>query len=231
MYLKNVKLSKKQLVIFFTTAILLVLLVGALVCCIFSSDAKESMAEEAILNSTFQSNTINDHILTEGDKIIYEEAMAKKEEELRLARERKAEEERLAEEKRLEEERLAEEQRLEEERLAAEAAQQELYSSQNYYNTNQTYSYPGNSGELTKAGGVNYYNGSRETWYSSNVLYHHRTPEWTIGSDGVYRDAEGYVVVARSDRQQGAIIDTSFGAGKVYDSGCAAGTTDIYTNW
>lgn len=220
MYLKNVKLSKKQLVIFFITAILLVLLVGALVCCIFSSNTKESMADEAILNTTFQSNTINDHILTEGDKIIYEEAIAKKEEELRLARERKAEEER-----------LAEEQRLEEKRLAAEAAQQELYSSQNYYDTNQTYSYPSNSEGLTKASGINYHNGSRETWYSSNVLYHYRTPEWTVGSDGVYRDSEGYVIVARSDRQQGAIIDTSFGAGKVYDSGCAAGTTDIYTNW
>ena len=24
---------------------------------------------------------------------------------------------------------------------------------------------------------------------------------------------------------------TDFGTGKVYDSGCDAGTTDIYTNW
>lgn len=84
---------------------------------------------------------------------------------------------------------------------------------------------------LTREGGVNYYNGSRETWYSSNVLYHYRTSEWTVGEDGVYRDADGYVVVARSDMAQGDTIETSLGTGRVYDTGCAAGTTDIYTSW
>ena len=87
------------------------------------------------------------------------------------------------------------------------------------------------SGVLTKDGGVNYYNGSRETWYSSNQLYHYRTNEWTAGADGVYRDKDGYVVVARSDMAQGATLETSLGTGKVYDSGCANGTTDIYTKW
>jgi multidrug efflux pump subunit AcrA (membrane-fusion protein) len=87
------------------------------------------------------------------------------------------------------------------------------------------------SGVLTKEGGVNYYNGSRETWYSSNQLYHYRTSEWTAGTDGVYRDKDGYVVVARSDMAQGATLETSLGTGKVYDSGCANGTTDIYTKW
>ena len=223
MYLKNVKLSKKQTIIFIISIVLLVLSASVLIGCIFSSNAKERAADEALLSTTFQSNTINDHILTEGDKVIYEEATAKREEELRLASARKAEE------RRLEEERLAEERRLEEERLAEVSAQQS-YSLQNTScDTDQTYS--SNDGVLTKSGGVNYYNGSRETWYSSNVLYHHRTSEWTVDSNGVYRDAEGYVVVARSDKSQGSIIDTSFGAGKVYDSGCAAGTTDIYTNW
>ena len=87
------------------------------------------------------------------------------------------------------------------------------------------------SGVLTKEGGVNYFNGSRETWYSSNQLYHYRTNEWTAGADGVYRDKDGYVVVARSDMAQGATLETSLGTGKVYDSGCANGTTDIYTKW
>jgi chemotaxis protein histidine kinase CheA len=87
------------------------------------------------------------------------------------------------------------------------------------------------TGVLTKEGGVNYYNGSRETWYSSNQLYHYRTSEWTVGTDGVYRDKDGYVVVARSDMAQGATLETSLGTGKVYDSGCANGTTDIYTKW
>ena len=95
--------------------------------------------------------------------------------------------------------------------------------SQNYY--------VDSNGKLTASGGVNYYNGRKETWYSSNVLYHYRTPEWTCGADGVYRDADGYVVVAASDLPQNSIIDTSYGPGKVLDSGCASGTTDIYTNW
>lgn len=72
----------------------------------------------------------------------------------------------------------------------------------------------------------------RYTWYSSNVLYHYRTPEWTAGSDGIYRDAEGYVVVASSDLPQGTVVEgTPFGACKVYDSGCASGTLDVYTNF
>lgn len=100
----------------------------------------------------------------------------------------------------------------------------------NSVNNSVTYN-PGNSGVLTKSGGVNYYNNRKETWYSSNSLYHYRTNEWTAGSDGVYRDADGYVVVAASDLAQGSTIDTSYGPGKVYDSGCANGTTDIYVNW
>lgn len=84
---------------------------------------------------------------------------------------------------------------------------------------------------LTASKGVNYYNGRKETYYSSNVLYHYRTPEWTVDEYGVYRDADGYVVVAASDLAQGSEVDTSFGMGKVYDSGCAAGTTDIYVAW
>lgn len=72
----------------------------------------------------------------------------------------------------------------------------------------------------------------RYTWYSSNVLYHYRTPEWTAGSDGIYRDADGYVVVASSDHPQGTVIEnTPFGAAKVYDTGCASGTLDVYTNF
>lgn len=84
---------------------------------------------------------------------------------------------------------------------------------------------------LTPSKGVNYHNGRKETYYSSNVLYHYRTPEWSTDEYGVYRDSDGYVVVAASDLEQGSEVDTSFGKGKVYDSGCASGTTDIYTNW
>lgn len=85
--------------------------------------------------------------------------------------------------------------------------------------------------KLTRSGGVNYFSGWKETWYSSKVLYHYRTAEWDLGADGVYRDSDGYVIVASSSDAQGSIVDTSLGVGKVYDSGCAAGTHDIYTNW
>ena len=72
----------------------------------------------------------------------------------------------------------------------------------------------------------------RYTWYSSNVLYHYRTSEWTAGADGIYRDDDGYVVVASSDLPQDTVVEgTPFGACKVYDSGCASGTLDVYTNF
>lgn len=88
-----------------------------------------------------------------------------------------------------------------------------------------------NSGSF-KSAGVWYDNNYRYTWYSSNVLYHYRTPEWTAGADGIYRDSDGYVVVASSDLPQGTIVEgTPFGACKVYDSGCASGTLDVYTNF
>lgn len=102
------------------------------------------------------------------------------------------------------------------------------YSSYSYESGS---GYEGSGGGLTMSQGVNNYNGRRETWYSSNVLYHYRTGEWTPDSNGVYRDSDGYVVVAASDLPQGSTVETSHGTGKVYDSGCAAGTTDIYTNW
>lgn len=72
----------------------------------------------------------------------------------------------------------------------------------------------------------------RYTYYSSNVLHHYRTDEWTAGSDNIYRDSEGYVVVASSDHPQGTVISgTPFGDVKVYDTGCASGTLDVYTNY
>lgn len=80
--------------------------------------------------------------------------------------------------------------------------------------------------------GVWYDGNYRYTWYSSNDLYHYRTQEWNAGEDGIYRDSEGYVVVASSDYPQGTVIEgTPFGDVKVYDSGCASGTLDVYTNF
>lgn len=92
-------------------------------------------------------------------------------------------------------------------------------------------SYGSSSGGLTQSGGVYNYGGRRETYYSSRVLYHYRTPEWTADAEGFYRDANGYYVVAASDFPQGTVFQGSKGMCKVYDSGCAAGTTDYYVNF
>lgn len=76
--------------------------------------------------------------------------------------------------------------------------------------------------------GVYYCNGIKYTYYSSNVLYHYRTPEWELGCDGLWRTKDGLLVVASSDYEQGAILDTPFGEAQVLDSGCASGIIDLY---
>lgn len=92
-------------------------------------------------------------------------------------------------------------------------------------------SYGSSSGGLTQSGGVYNYGGRRETYYSSRVLYHYRTPEWTADAEGFYRDANGYYVVAASDLPQGTVFQGSKGMCKVYDSGAPANTTDYYVNF
>ena len=84
---------------------------------------------------------------------------------------------------------------------------------------------------LTAFTGVNYHEGRTETYYSSNVLYHYRTPEWTLDEEGFYRDAEGRYVVAASDMEQGTVFEGSKGTCIVLDCGCADGVTDYYVNW
>ena len=112
------------------------------------------------------------------------------------------------------------------------APQTTTYSYTPPANPAPTYNTPSSGSGNFQADGVWYDENYRYTWYSSNAAYHYRTPEWTAGSDGVYRDSEGYVVVASSDYAQGTVIeDTPFGAAKVYDTGCASGTLDVYTNY
>lgn len=77
--------------------------------------------------------------------------------------------------------------------------------------------------------GIIKYNGRTESWYSSNVLWHYRTPEWWTDDEGFYHDADGYYVVAASDYAEGSIIETSRGLAIVLDGGCDAGVTDFYT--
>lgn len=84
---------------------------------------------------------------------------------------------------------------------------------------------------LTAQSGVNYHDGRTETYYSSNVLHHYRTGEWTVDEEGFYRTDEGYYVVAASDMEQGTVFQGSKGMCIVCDSGCLPGVTDYYVNW
>ena len=111
---------------------------------------------------------------------------------------------------------------------AAEAAAAAPYSY-SYSGGGSSYDTP--SGGLTMQSGVNYYDGRTETYYSSNVAYHYRTSEWTVDSEGFYRDSDGYYVVAASDRNEGDTYEGSKGQVRVYDGGCDEGVTDYYVAW
>ena len=95
-------------------------------------------------------------------------------------------------------------------------------------------SYSGGGGYSSdfKSAGVVYQNGWRYTWYSQNTL-----PGGGLNipgrhvEDGFVKDGNGNIVVASSSDSYGDIVDTPYGQGKVYDSGCAAGTRDLYTDY
>lgn len=99
------------------------------------------------------------------------------------------------------------------------------------YWTESDVSYEMPSDGLNSFTGVNYHGGRTETYYSSKVLYHYKTPEWVLDEEGFYRDSEGRYVVAASDMEQGTVFQGSKGECIVLDTGCNAGVTDYYTNW
>lgn len=135
----------------------------------------------------------------------------------------------------------------EEERKAAAASAAASSSTNSSQNTNNNtsnssqggsssgggYNYPTSGGALTPEKGVVYFNGHRETYYSQKVLPGGglNIPGRHVASDGTIRDSDGYICVASSDLPWGTVVETSLGPGKVYDSGCASGTIDIYTDW
>ena len=99
------------------------------------------------------------------------------------------------------------------------------------------YSEPYNlfSNALTSWRGAQYFDGHKETYYSERVLpgYGLRIPGRHVADDGTIRDEEGYIAVASdpSFMSRGSVLMTSLGPAKVYDTGCAYGTIDIYVNW
>ena len=88
-----------------------------------------------------------------------------------------------------------------------------------------------------KSQGVVYDGDTRYTWYSQNVLPGGGLTELNNNgrhvdeSTGFIMDGDGYIAVASNDHAQGEIVDTPWGPGKVYDSGCSSGTIDIYTDF
>ena len=118
-----------------------------------------------------------------------------------------------------------------EQAAAAQAAEEAYYYEPTYYAP----TYSGVSGDPdglnSFVGIIDGVNGTRETAYSSQVLYHYRTSEWTPDEYGFYRTDDGYYVVASSDYEQGTIIETTRGEAMVLDSGCDSGIVDFYTDW
>ena len=115
---------------------------------------------------------------------------------------------------------------------AEQAAEEAYYYEPTYYDYTPSYSgVQGNPDGLNSFVGVIEYDGRRETAYSSNVLYHYRTNEWTADEQGFYHDADGRYVVAASDMPQGTVFQGSMGECIVLDTGCDAGVTDYYVNW
>lgn len=97
--------------------------------------------------------------------------------------------------------------------------------------SNGKYNIP--SGGLTPSKGRIWFNGHTETYYSQKVLPGEglNIPGRHIASDGTIRDKDGYIVLASDDYPKGTVVETSLGAGKVYDSGSGKGNIDLYTDW
>ena len=97
--------------------------------------------------------------------------------------------------------------------------------------SNGKYNIP--SGGLTPSKGRIWFNGHTETYYSQKVLPGAglNIPGRHIASDGTIRDKDGFIVLASDDYPKGTVVETSLGAGKVYDSGSGKGNIDLYTDW
>lgn len=82
--------------------------------------------------------------------------------------------------------------------------------------------------------GVVYYGDYKWTWYSERVLSGGglKIPGRHNDENGYICDEDGYICLASSTLSKGTILNTPFGKqGKIYDSGCAVGTVDVYVGW
>ena len=82
--------------------------------------------------------------------------------------------------------------------------------------------------------GVVYWNGWKWTWYSQRVLPGGglRIPGRHVDNNGYVCDGNNYICLASSTLPYGNVINTPFGKqGKIYDTGCAADTIDVYVDF
>lgn len=82
--------------------------------------------------------------------------------------------------------------------------------------------------------GVVYWNGWKWTWYSQRVLPGGglRIPGRHVDNNGYVCDGNNYICLASSTLPYGTIINTPFGKqGKIYDTGCATDTIDVYVDF
>lgn len=140
--------------------------------------------------------------------------------------------------KEMEEREVAAEEAARADETAYEAALDEewYYESQEWYS--EPYSGFGNDyGNPFKQDGVRYEGDTTYTWYSQNVRSGGGLDELNANGrhvddgTGFIVDEDGYIAVASSDHAQGEVIDTPWGAAKVYDSGCDSGVVDVYTDF
>lgn len=82
--------------------------------------------------------------------------------------------------------------------------------------------------------GIIYWGDWRWTWYSQRVLPGGglNIPGRHVNGYGYVCDQGGYICLASSVLSRGTVVNTPFGwQGKVYDSGCASNTLDVYVDW
>ena len=82
--------------------------------------------------------------------------------------------------------------------------------------------------------GVVYWNGWKWTRYSQRVLPGGglRIPGRHVDNNGYVCDGNNYICLASSTLPYDTVINTPFGKqGKIYDTGCAADTIDVYVDF
>lgn len=134
------------------------------------------------------------------------------------------------------EEEVVEEEPVEEAEEAEEVVEEEYYEEESYEEEElYSASYDG-SAEDFRRDGIIYYGDFSYTWYSQRVLPGGGLTALNnngrhVDERGFVCDGDGYIAVASDDFPEGSVVDTPFGAGKVYDCGSGYGNIDIYVDF